>query len=88
MEMEPDDATLYSDNSSLDDGPEDRELRRERCGVPHGLMIVGIVGAIVSVTVSAPLAALCCLSVWGAGAAMEMNEELRQCCAKYPAKSN
>jgi len=88
MEMESDDATLYNDDSSLDDGQDDRELRRERCGAPHGLMIAGIVGAIVSVTVSAPLAALCCLTVWGAGAAMEMNKKLRQCCAKYSAKTD
>jgi hypothetical protein len=80
MELEPGDVALYDDETSLDGELLDRELPREQCGMPHGLMIAGIIGAIASVIVSAPLSALCFLSIWGAGATIELNSNLGTCC--------
>ena len=75
MEIEPEDVSLYDIELSTDDSWLSRELPREQCGMPHGLMIAGIIGAVASVTVSAPLIAICFLGMWGAGAAIELNTE-------------
>ena len=80
MEIEPDGVSLYDDELSMEDSRLDRELPREKCGMPHGLMIVGIIGAVASLTVSAPLIAICFLGMWGTGVVIETNSNVGACC--------
>jgi hypothetical protein len=71
--MMDDDDRYYRDHS------EELANNKPDCNVPEGLMITGIIGALVSVMLTAPVIAIGFVGLWGVGAVAHYNNE--GCCA-------
>ena len=74
--------SLENDELSLEDELIIENIHDDHCRMQHGLMVIGIFGALVSATVSAPIVAVVFLGIWGAGAGIELNDQLKECCNK------
>ena len=56
------------------------------CNIPEGLMVTGIVGALISVMLTAPVIAIGFVGLWSAGAVAHYTN--KNCCVPAESKNN
>ena len=61
-----------------DEDFESQHVYKQDCDLPKGLMVTGIVGAIVSVMLTAPVFAVAFIGLWSTGAVASFTD--RDCC--------
>jgi len=68
------------------DSSENISNHKPDCDIPEGLMITGIVGALVSVMLTAPVIAIGFVGLWSAGAVAHYAK--KGCCAPVESKNS
>ena len=59
---------MHYDSDNDNDSLSSLSSNRRDCEIPEGMMVAGIVGALVSVMLSAPIIAIGFVGMWSAGA--------------------